>query len=137
MKKPDPEVGQIIRFDYLWRDEAERGRIQGAKERPCAVIIALRREADGSQRVFLAPVTHSPPQKGQSAIEVPARFSAMTGLDESRSWLVVSEVNRVDWRDPGIVPAKSGELFLKINEPSNGLSDNSGVISVEILDTSR
>lgn len=28
---------------------------------------------------------------------------------------------------------KSGELFLKINEPSNGLSDNSGAISVEIM----
>lgn len=31
-----------------------------------------------------------------------------------------------------IVPAKNCELFLKVNEPPNGLSDNTGTISVEI-----
>ena len=112
MKKPDPEVGQIIRFDYLWCDEADRGRIEGAKDRPCAVIVARRREADGSQHVLLAPITHSSPQKGQAAIDIPARFSTMTGLDEARSWLIISEVNRVDWRDPGIVPAKQGQWLV-------------------------
>ena len=29
-------------------------------------------------------------------------------------------------------PEKNGELFLKVNEPSNGLWDNTGTVSVEI-----
>ena len=109
MKKPDPQIGQIIRYDYLWRDERDRGRIEGAKERPCAVILATQKGEDGSQQVYVAPITHSPPLTGQRTIELPAQARTITGLDHERSWLVTSEANRVDWSDPGIVPAKPGQ----------------------------
>ncbi len=111
MTKPEPQVGQIIKYDYLWRDERDRNRIEGAKQRPCAVIVALRRAEDGSQHVFVAPITHSAPRDGEPAIEIPAKFNAMTGLDKERSWLIISELNRVDWSDPGIVPARPGQWF--------------------------
>ena len=61
-----------------------------------------------------------------------ASVVASGGLEQTRRW----ETIRVGV-ETIIVPAKFGELFLKINEPSNGLLDNSGVISVDILDTSR
>lgn len=106
MKKPEPHIGQIIKFDYLWRDEQQRGRMEGAKERPCAVILAAEKGEDGSQTVYVAAITHSPPRGDQRTIEIPAQAKTMTGLDYERSWLVTSEVNRVDWSDPGIVPAR-------------------------------
>ena len=71
MKRPEPEIGQIVRFDYLWRDEARRGRIEGGKDRPCAVILAMTRDGDGATLVYLAPITHSPPPPGHSAVEIP------------------------------------------------------------------
>ncbi len=111
MKKPAPQIGQIIRFDYLWRDEQERGRIEGAKDRPCAVIVALQRADDGSQRVYVAPITHSQPRDGLRAIEMPAQFNTLAGLDSERSWLITSELNRVVWSDPGIVPARPDRWF--------------------------
>jgi hypothetical protein len=114
VSKPEPELGQIIRFDYLWSDEARRGRTEGAKERPCAVIVARQRETDGRQRVLLAPITHSAPATGDPAIELLARFSDVTGLDDGRSWLVLSELNIVDWSDPGIVPAKPGTWLVGV-----------------------
>lgn len=109
MKKPEPQIGQIIRFDYLWRDDQGKGRKQGAKDRPCAVILALQRAENGSQQVYVAPITHSPPRDSQRVIEMPSQFNSLTGLDQERSWLVTSELNRVDWSDPGIVPARPGQ----------------------------
>lgn len=109
MKKPEPQIGQIIRFDYLWRDEAQQGRVEGAKERPCAVILAADKDDDGSRVVYVAPITHSAPRNQQQTIEIPAKDRRMTGLDYDRSWLITSEVNRVDWSDPGIVPAKKDQ----------------------------
>ena len=105
MNKPAPQIGQIIRFDYLWRDERDRGRTEGAKERPCAVIVALQSAEDGPLRVYVAPITHSAPRDGESVIEIPSQFNTLTGLDHERSWLITSELNLVDWSDPGIVPA--------------------------------
>lgn len=111
MKKPDPQVGLIVRFDYLWRDEQDQGHLDGAKDRPRAVIVALQRAEDGSQQVYVAPITHSPPRDGQRFIEMPSPFNSLTGLDHERSWLITSELNRVDWSDPGIVPARPSQWF--------------------------
>ena len=71
MKKPDPEPGLVIRYDYLWRDEQKRGRIEGAKDRPCAIIIASKTDDQGHFTVILAPITHSAPQQSAAAIEIP------------------------------------------------------------------
>ena len=109
MKKPNPEVGQIVRYDYLWRDEQLQGKIEGTKERPCAVIVAVQSQNDGSFTVLLAPITHSSKQANNAAIIIPEQAKTITGLDEDQSWLLTTEVNAVSWLDPGIVPAKKGQ----------------------------
>ena len=109
MKKPDPQIGQIVRFDYLWRDEQMNGRTEGAKERPCAIVIALRPDEKGDPSVMLAPITHAPPRSNQVSLEIPSQAKAATGLDEERSWLVLSEINLVKWSDAGIIPAHKGQ----------------------------
>ncbi len=104
MKKPYPTPGLVIRYDYLWRDEHQTGREQGAKDRPCAIIIAYDGKVSGRRSVVLCPITHSPPQSTSDAIEIPARVLLHLGLDDGRSWIVTYEVNTVDWNDSGIVP---------------------------------
>jgi hypothetical protein len=47
------------------------------------------------------------PTADQVAIAMPSQTRKLTGLDEEKSWLVVSEVNRVAWSDPGITPVTS------------------------------
>jgi uncharacterized protein YifN (PemK superfamily) len=109
VKKPNPEVGQIIKYDYLWRDEQQRGKIEGSKERPCAVIVAIQSQNDGSYTVLLAPITHSSKQANNASILIPRQAKKITGLDEDQSWLLTTEVNAVSWLDPGILPAKKGQ----------------------------
>lgn len=109
MKKPDPEVGQIVKYDYLWLDEQASGRIEGTKDRPCAVVVARRSKQDGSFDVLLAPITHSPPKNPKQAISIPSEAQKSTGLDQEKSWLLTSEVNQAAWSDAGIIPARRGE----------------------------
>lgn len=101
-----PTVGLVIRFDYLWKDEYQRGRLEGRKDRPCAIVVAVPPDEGSAGKVIVAPITHSPPRDGDGAVEIPAKVKAHLGLDDDRSWIITTELNRVSWDDPGIVPAR-------------------------------
>ena len=101
MPLPEPRPGLVIRYAYLWRSEHARGREEGAKDRPCAVVLATTREGEAT-RVVVAAITHSPPRDTVDAIEVPAAVKARLGLDHERSWIVTSEVNVFTWPGPDL-----------------------------------
>ncbi|MCV3766426.1 hypothetical protein [Rhizobium sp. TRM95796] len=109
MTLPRPEPGLVIRYSYLWAADAEAGRDEGSKDRPCA-IVAGRRVVSGLEIVTVVPVTHSPPRDANDAIELPAALKAHLGLDAKRSWIIVSETNDFVWPGPDIrpVPGRTG-----------------------------
>lgn len=95
----------MIRYDYLWRNEAQAGRQEGAKIRPCAVVVAIT--ANPLQpRALVAAITHSRPETGD-AISIPPRVKKHLGLDDTPSWIITTEVNEIEWSDPGIVPVSN------------------------------
>ncbi len=102
MSWPPPRPGLVIRYSYLWTDEAASGRDEGIKDRPCAVVLSVDGEA--GTRVYVLPVTHTPPTRDRSAIELPPRVQARLGLDEERSWVVVTEANSFMWPGPDLRP---------------------------------
>jgi hypothetical protein len=73
---PDPVPGLVIRYSYLWHAEHARGREEGQKDRPCAIVAAIRTDADGKTRVLVLPITHSPPEAPEYAVELPASVKA-------------------------------------------------------------
>jgi hypothetical protein len=38
---PEPQPGLVISYAYLWSEEAEQGRIEGRKDRPCAIVVGV------------------------------------------------------------------------------------------------
>jgi hypothetical protein len=56
----------------------------------------------GRTQLFVAPVTHSKPERGGDAIEIPENVKAQLGLDRDRSWIVATELNRFIWPGPDI-----------------------------------
>ena len=98
----------MIRYGYLWSDEYERGREEGAKDRPCAVILVVT-EDDGARRVTVLPIMHSPPSDHGLAVEIPAATKRRLGLDDERSWVVLSEANRFTWPGPDPRPTRPGD----------------------------
>lgn len=103
MGLPRPVPGQVIRYGYLWRDEARRGRDEGVKDRPCVVVLAVE-EAGVDLIVYVAPVTHSPPRKSDEAVELPAATKRRLGMDGAPSWIVSTELNRFVWPGPDLRP---------------------------------
>ena len=101
--------GLVIRYSYLWNAEFVAGREEGRKDRPCAIVAAIR-DPDGDTRVLVLPVTHTQPEHQDLAVEIPAKVKARLGLDGERSWVVVSEWNEFTWPGPDVRPLPgSGE----------------------------
>lgn len=96
MRLPSPEPGLVLSYIYLWRAEAEAGRDEGVKLRPSVIVLSVESKQKGRVVVTL-PITHSPPRRPKSTLEVPAQVKAALGLDEARSWVVIDEANMFDW----------------------------------------
>jgi hypothetical protein len=98
---PTPEPGLVLRYSYLWLREYRKGREEGAKDRPCAIVLALRNQ-DRETQVLVVPVTHRQPPNLDEAIELPHAIQQHLGLDAERSWVVLSESNLFDWPGPDL-----------------------------------
>src|SRR3981189_3340521 len=97
----------LVRYNDLWTQAAAR-RDQG-KDRPACLVAA----SDSQTRprfVVLLPITHTPPDGDTIGIEIPAKVKQAIGLDDARSWVIVSEHNIDEWPNAGLspVPGKPG-----------------------------
>lgn len=103
MPFPEPIPGLVVRYAYLWRHEAARGRDEGSKARPCVVVLAVRAHGD-DLIVTVAPITHRPPAAASRAVELPTASKRRLGLDAARSWIVTDDLNRFVWPGPDLRP---------------------------------
>jgi hypothetical protein len=92
MAFPDPQLGLVISYSYLWYYEHNAGRDEGAKDRPCVIVLAVQRPSRDVVTVRVAPVTHSPPADPRTAFELPTALKQHLGLDADRSWVMVGSV---------------------------------------------
>ena len=103
MPIPKPYKGQVIRYSYLWNGEHRLGHEDGRKDRPCAVILAVE-SADEETYVTVAPITRTPPNNPDRAVELPGQPKQRLGLDHEQSWVIVDEANYFEWPGPDIRP---------------------------------
>ena len=108
MALPEPVPGLVIRYSYLWAEEHRRGQEEGVKDRPCAIVL-ITADAQGEQWVTVLPVTHTPRADLEFSVEIPAATKRRLGLDDERSWVVLSEANRFLWPGPDLRPARQGD----------------------------
>jgi hypothetical protein len=97
MPIPTPEPGLVISYAYVWDHEAREGQDEGQKDRPCVIALAVERRQDGETLVTVLPVTHRRPTDPAAAVEIPGAVKRHLGLDDDRSWVVVSEGDQFVW----------------------------------------
>lgn len=95
MPLPDPIPGLVLHYSYLWHDQHRRGLEEGVKDRPCVVLSVA--QGEGAATVIVAPITHQPPLDAGEAVEIPGVTKRRLGLDEARSWVMLTEINRFRW----------------------------------------
>jgi hypothetical protein len=100
MIDPEPKVGWVLRYNYLWSDDTN-----SVKERPAVVILAIKRSA-GRILVHAAPVTHRAPADPARAMEIPAITKRRLGLDSAQSWIVLDYANEFVWPGPDLRPVR-------------------------------
>ena len=96
------EPGTVIRYSYLWADEAARGREEGRKDRPSLVIAVAIQATHGTFRVLVLAVTHTTPREADDAVRLPARVKRALGLDHAPAWIVTTEANAFTWPGPDL-----------------------------------
>jgi hypothetical protein len=94
-----PFPGLIVRYAFLWNNEAQAGRTEARKDRPCVVVLATRRLTDGRVRVRVVPITRAPHDPDRS-VALPLKVKRHLGLDREASWIVLDEANEFVW--PGV-----------------------------------
>lgn len=110
MSLPVPKPGLVIRYSFLWSSQYAEGLTEGVKDRPCAIVVAAGRDANGDIQTIVAPITHLPPDDPGASIEISAATCKSLGLDSGRHWLRLDELNRFVWPgyDLRAIPGKSG-----------------------------
>jgi len=103
---PVPRPGLVICYSYLWAEEHNKGREEGVKDRPCA-IVAARQIIEGRDVVTVVPVTHAPPRNAADALEIPAALKSHLGMDGQPSWIMLTETNDFLWPGPDLRPIPS------------------------------
>ncbi len=98
-----PFPGMVVRYSFLWSSEARAGQTEGRKDRPCGIVIAIRRAADGRFRVRGLPITDAPTEEARS-IAIPSRVKRHLGLDADASWIVLDEANEFFWPGADLRP---------------------------------
>jgi hypothetical protein len=99
---PKPVPGLVIRYSYLWHDDHKKGQEEGRKDRPCAIIAAIRSDETGKLRIIVLPITHSAPKQPELALEIPQRVKNALKLDSDRSWIICVEWNEFIWPGPDL-----------------------------------
>jgi mRNA-degrading endonuclease toxin of MazEF toxin-antitoxin module len=112
-KFPEPQAGLVISYSYLWFEEFESGQVEGRKDRPCAVILAVDVPDKASRyrkRVVVVPITHAAPRDPGVAVEIPGAVKNHLGLDSERSWVILDEINEFGWPGFDLRPIKGDDV---------------------------
>lgn len=108
-----PETGLVINYDFVWKDEAAKGRTEG-KDRPCMIVQLRKAKDDDRQFAYILPITHTPPDPKEGGVEIPHQVARKLGLDDERMWIKTHEINRVEWPDNrypfGVTPNRKGDM---------------------------
>jgi len=94
---PIPKPGLVVRYGFLWSHEQRSGAVEAEKDRPCAIILAVRAAAGGAVKVTVAPITHTPPADESASIRLHPSVAKRLGLDSQPQWLRIDELNRFTW----------------------------------------
>lgn len=91
--KTKPAIGDVWRYPYLWKWQAELGEDSGRKSRPTllAAVVPLSNETTD---LYLIPITGTQPTAERDALEIPSTEVRRAGLSEYKHlWIIFDEHN--------------------------------------------
>jgi hypothetical protein len=102
-----PRVGDIIRYKYLWAEEAAGGQDHVNRPNPC-VIVQVTPVGDRYD-VVVVPITHEP-QHTSKWMTVPDAVGRIAGLDRDANYVIFSEVNAFSYPSWNVISVRDNDL---------------------------
>jgi mRNA-degrading endonuclease toxin of MazEF toxin-antitoxin module len=92
---PAPQ-GTIIDLPFLWKHEADAGRVEGSKDHPCVVI------ASAQDMALVVPISSQPVPIASKpyAVEIPPAIARQIALPRMNSVVLCDHANIIDWPTP-------------------------------------
>jgi len=83
-------------------------RVRTGQGAPC--LSGRRRRSADVASLRRHPPHHASPSGSDIAVEIPAKVKKAIGLDDARSWIVVSDYNVDRWPNAGLSPVPEHEM---------------------------
>ncbi|HYZ64527.1 MAG TPA: hypothetical protein VE650_18910 [Acetobacteraceae bacterium] len=114
MPLPQPELGLVVQYRFVWAGAGRGSPPDVGKSRPC-LIVDLEQVGEPSlggrlvTRVTYLPISHVAPRAAEQAIPVPPRVGRHIGLSHETSYVYTSYAVEDDWPfDLDTVPGTDG-----------------------------
>lgn len=111
MSLPEPVPGLVIRYGFLWSDDARSGAEEGSKDRPCAIVLSSPPTPRGNRLTLVVPITHASPRAPETSLELPRRVCSALGLDGERHWIKLDELNEFAWPGYDLRPIPGSQSY--------------------------
>ena len=102
MPLPEPRLGLVVRYAFVWAGMDRNAPVHSGKDRPC-LIVNLRSVPEPSlkgrsvTRVTYLPISHRAPGEGEGALAVPPRVAQHLGLTDEKSFIYTTYAVEDDW----------------------------------------
>jgi hypothetical protein len=86
--------GTVVQYPYLWRWQADEGRLHGEKDRPVCLALTVSDPRQDLTHLVILPISGTAPREDQVALEIPDLELRRAGLSMfRRGWITVDEYN--------------------------------------------
>jgi hypothetical protein len=102
MPLPEPKLGLVVHYGFVWASAARRAPPDSGKDRPC-LIVDLEQVVEPALRgrpvirVTYLPISHIAPRRGEQALAIPPRVAQHLSLTSRQSYLYTSYAAEDDW----------------------------------------
>ena len=121
MPLPQPELGLVVHYGFVWSGVDRRPPPDVGKDRPCLIVDLFEVEDTPGRktlRVTYLPFSHAAPREGESAKLISSRVANHLGLTTEKSYLYTTYACEDDWPfDLSPVPGHMGRFHYGLVPP--------------------
>jgi hypothetical protein len=122
MALPQPELGLVVQYGFVWSGADRRPPPDAGKDRPCLIVDLFEiEETPGRKtlRVTYLPISHTEPRDGENAKLISPRVANHLKLTTQKSYLYTSYACEDDWPfDLAQVPGHQGRFHYGVIPPA-------------------
>lgn len=122
MPLPQPELGLVVNYGFVWSGADRSPPPDAGKDRPGLIVDLFEIEEPPGRktlRVTYLPISHTGPRDGENAIPIGPRVAKHLMLTGERSFLYTSYACEDDWPfDLAQVPGHPGRFHYGVIPPA-------------------